>query len=56
MKRRKLEQLVAVLVAMVRRAAREMDRKSAAALLDDLVRLLHDYGWSDEDDDDDTAR
>ena len=50
MKKRRLEQLVAILITMVRRAAREADSKTAAALLDDLTALLHDYGWSSHDD------
>lgn len=45
MKKARLEELVVILISMVRRAAGEMDPKVAGALLDDLLRLLHDYGW-----------
>jgi len=47
LKRARLYGLIGVLVAMVRRAARELDPKTAAALLDDLIQTLHDYGWKE---------
>lgn len=45
MTKTRLEQLIAVLIAMVRRAARELDPRTAKALLADLTLLLEEYGW-----------